>query len=73
MTPENAQPDRYPQWKVDLFRAGMAERRAPVCTCRSHDYTRSTCPAHGWIGDKDAEEGRSIIENDAIQGEHRRA
>lgn len=47
------------------------------CSCRLAipgvlpDRADPACPVHGWVGDKDAEDGRSIVENDAIQAEHR--
>lgn len=67
-----AMAERYPQWKVDLFRNRNADR----CTCRLSipgvvaDRNRASCPEHGWEGDDDATEGRSAVELDAIRAEH---
>lgn len=60
------------QWKRDIFCG-----RPHACTCRDEipgvqrGRTSPSCPEHGWEGDPVAEEGRSIIENDAILTEHR--
>ncbi len=63
----------FPKWKRDLF----ATRQAGRCQCEpgipgvlSERHARD-CPVHPWAGDPVAEEGGSIVENDAIQAEHR--
>lgn len=62
---------RYPKWKLDLFKN---RKRVPSCRCRQDEAGNwielASCPLHGWKGDQVAEEGRNIMENDAIQREH---
>ena len=60
---------------VDWMKALMAARHACSCPQPIPGVTRGrvnpACPRHGWEGDPVAEEGRSIVENDAIQAEYR--
>lgn len=68
---------RYPKWKLDLFEH---RERMLSCRCRQDEAGNwielASCPLHGWEQDSIVAEGRSIIENDAIQAEmvygHRR-
>lgn len=56
-------------WRKNL----MAARHACCCSQPIPGVTRGrvnpACPEHGWEGDEDAAEGRSIVEWDAIKAE----
>lgn len=60
---------RYPKWRIDLYLAGAAERRARANRERDPGVIRDF-PPHVF-DDPVAREGRNIVENDAIQRERR--